>query len=166
MKRLLLILLLLCAVGCLTACNLSEMTPKEMHGFLDNAAAKLGRSQLTEDDGLIGTREAGEDAFTGAYHAALADATGRDVVFGGASILNRVLKLEGRIAAESGTAAVRIRMNDEVVELMPDADGWFMTEIHMGSGGNYIMIDYTDFIGKAEMHCAYSDRADGENGET
>ena len=83
--------------------------------------------------------------------------TGRDVVFGGASIHNRDLFLSGHIETESGNATVRIRMNSEVVELEPDADGYFETTLKLDNGGNYIMVVYEDFSGTVEMNSEYLD---------
>ena len=60
-----------------------------------------------------------------------------DVIFGGASIHNRVLFLAGHIETESGKATVRIRMNDEVAELEPDADGLFESTLKLDNGGYY-----------------------------
>ena len=81
--------------------------------------------------------------------------TGRDVVFGGASIHNRDLFLSGHIETESGNATVCIRMNSEVVELAPDADGHFETTLKLNNGGNYIMVVYEDFTGTMEMNSEY-----------
>ena len=83
--------------------------------------------------------------------------TGRDVIFGGASIHNRDLFLSGHIETESGKATVRIRMNSEVVELEPDADGYFETTLKLDNGGNYILVIYEDFSGMLKMTCEYMD---------
>lgn len=155
MKRILLIALLLLTVLSLTACDWADSTPEGMHGFLDDVAGFFGSSQITDDDELIGKRKVADDAYTGSYTAECNGSTGRDVVFGGGSILNKTLAIEGQIMAESGSAVVRIRMNDEVVELEPDSDGRFDTELSILSGGNYIMINYSDFAGSVELHSKY-----------
>ena len=162
MKKLLILLaLLLLALG-LTACDWADSTPDEMHGFLDDIAGYFGSSQITDDDELIGTRKLSDDAYTGTYTSDCAGNTGRDVIFGGGSILNKTLSLEGQIMTESGSAVVRIRMNDEVIELEPDSDGHFDTELNILSGGNYIMIDYSDFAGSVELHSKYTDDPEHE----
>ena len=125
MKRILLIILLLLAALSLTACDWADSTPEEMHGILDDVAGFFGRSQITDDDELIGTRKLSDDAYTGTYTSDCAGNTGRDVIFGGGSILNKTLSIKGQISTESGSALVRIRMNDEVVELESDSDGRF-----------------------------------------
>ena len=154
-KRTLLILLLILTVLSLTACDWADSTPEGMYGFLDDIAGFFGSSQITDDDELIGTRKLADDTYTGAYTSDCAGITGRDVIFGGGSILNKTLSIEGQIRTESGSAVIRIRMNDEIIELEPDSDGCFDTELNIHSGGNYIMIDYSDFAGSVELHSKY-----------
>lgn len=157
MKQLLTHFLMAGMLLCLTGCRLNYMEPEEMQEFLDGVAENIGDSQITHDEDLIGTRVLadGADSYTGEYTAACSDMTGRDVVFGGASIYDRALFLSGTIKTESGKATVRIRMNDEVLEPYPDADGNFETTLKLESGGNYIMVVYEDFSGSVEMACEY-----------
>lgn len=133
-----------------------------MHGFLDDIAGFFGGSQITDDDELIGTRKLADDAYTGIYTSDCTGNTGRDVIFGGGSILNKSLSIEGQINVESGSAIVRIRTNDEVIELESGSDGRFDTELSIHSGGNYIMIDYSDFAGSVELHSKYTDDPEHE----
>ena len=129
-----------------------------MHGLMDDVVENIGDSQITDDDDLIGARFlVDDDNYAGEYKAECSHMTGRDVVFGGASIHNRALFLSGHIETESGNATIRIRMNDEVVELEPDADGYFETNLKLVNGGNYIMVIYEDFSGTMEMTCEYMD---------
>lgn len=153
MKKVILIGLLLSIVLSLTACDWKDVTPEEMHDTMDDVAGWFGKGQLSEDDELIGTRRAGEDAFSGTYQAKPENVTGRDIVFGGSSILTRTVKVEGTIRTQAGSAAVRVRMNDEVISLTPDAAGKVETELHFVSGGNYIMVDYKEFIGTVDLIC-------------
>lgn len=156
MKKFLLVPLLLLLTLGLTACDWADSTPEGMHGFLDDIAGFFGSSQITDNDELIGKRTLVDDAYTGSYTAECIGSTGRDVVFGGGSILYKTLAIEGQIMTESGSAIVRIRMNNEVIELEQDSDGHFDTELHILSGGNYIMIDYSDFAGTVELHSKYT----------
>ena len=127
-----------------------------MQEFLDGVVENIGDNQITDDDDLIGARLlVDDDSYVGEYTAECSHMTGRDVVFGGASIHNRDLFLSGHIETESGKATVRIRMNDEVVELEPEADGHFETTLNLDNGGNYIMMIYEDFSGVVEMNSEY-----------
>ena len=134
------------------------MEPEEMKEFLDGVVENIGDSQVTDDDDLIGARlQVDDDSYVGEYTAECSHMTGRDVVFGGASIHNRDLFLSGHIETESGNTTVRIRMNSEVIELEPDADGYFETTLKLDNGGNYIMVIYEDFSGMLKMTCEYMD---------
>lgn len=137
------------------------MEPEEMQVFLDGVVEDIGNSQITENGDLIGERLlADDDSYAGEYTAECTHMTGRDIVFGGASIYNRTLVLFGQIETESGNATVRIRMNSEVVELEPDADGYFETTLKLDNGGNYIMVIYEDFSGTVEINSEYLDETE------
>jgi len=153
MKKVMLIGILLCMVMSLTACDLKDATPEAMHQTIDGIVGWFGSGQLSKDDELIGKRTAEDDLFSGRYTARVAGETGRDVVFGGSSILTRTIRLDAEIKAEAGTAEIRVRMNDEVISLTPDEDGRITTVLHFISGGNYIMVDYESFTGTVEMTC-------------
>lgn len=132
-----------------------------MQVFLDGVVEDIGNSQITENGDLIGERLlADDDSYAGEYTAECTHMTGRDIVFGGASIYNRTLVLFGQIETESGNATVRIRMNSEVVELEPDADGYFETTLKLDNGGNYIMVIYEDFSGTVEINSEYLDETE------
>lgn len=147
-------LLLLCTVFSLSSCSFRYERPEEVVQWLDSMAAQIGRSQLTEDENLLGERCC-HDAYTGDYQAACSGNTGRDVVFGGASIEPRKLRVYGMVSATSGRAVVRIRQNEQVTELEPQEDGRFETTVSCASGGNYVMVDYENFQGDVELHAEY-----------
>ena len=158
MKHTTIFLLLTVLLLSLTGCRSNFMEPEAMQDFLDGVVENIGDSQITDDDDLIGERLlVDDDSYVGEYTAECSHMTGRDVVFGGASIHNRDLFLSGHIETESGNATVRIRMNSEVVELEPDADGYFETTLKLNNGGNYIMVVYEDFSGTVEMNSEYMD---------
>lgn len=155
MKYLITMSLLVCVLFCLTGCRLNYMEPEEVATYLDGIVGKIGDSQITEDDDLIGQRDLSDDAYCGNYIADCNKQTGRDVIFGGASTHERVLLCYGSVQADAGTVELRIRLNDEVTILQTDEVGKFETELHLKSGGNYIIIDYSDFSGSIEMCCEY-----------
>ena len=158
MKHTIIFLLLTVLLLSLTGCRSNFMEPEAMQDFLDGVVENIGDSQITDDDDLIGGRLlVDDDSYVGEYTAECSHMTGRDVVFGGASIHNRDLFLSGHIETESGNATVRIRMNSEVIELEPDADGYFETTLKLDNGGNYIMVIYEDFSGMLKMTCEYMD---------
>ena len=159
MKHAIIFLLLTVLLLSLTGCRSNFMEPEAMQDFLDGVVENIGDSQITDDKDLIGIRmlNKNSDAYTGAYTSECKAVTGRDVIFGGASIHNRELFLSGTIQAESGKATIRIRLNEEVFEMESDDDGHFETTLKLDSGGNYIMVVYEDFSGSLEMTCEYMD---------
>ena len=120
MKKTGVFLLLLCMAISFTGCKFNYEDPEEVMAKFNEWAGELGKSQITDESNLIGERINEEDEYVGSYTADCDNETGRDVVFGGTSIKERKIKVYGIIKAESGTAAVRIRTNKDVVELEPD----------------------------------------------
>lgn len=150
------VLALLVAVTALTfsACGIHCSEQQKTLNRIDSIAGNIGRSQITKDDNLIGERHCKDD-YTGYYTARCDAESGRDVIFGGASIKERNLRVYGTVYTQSGTAKIRIRQTDEVKECEVDRELHFETELNLSSGGNYIMIDYDNFQGCVELHSDY-----------
>lgn len=146
--------LICCLALSLTGCGFHGWDSWKWIAFADELAGQLGASQLTSDEDLFGERVCDTSAYEGSYTAQCRHSTGKDVVFGGGSLRSYRLRVYGRIQCDSGRAAVRIRMNEEVVILETDENGCFETELRFGSGGNYIMVEYEDFSGTVELTSA------------
>lgn len=157
MKGLSWICVVLCAALLLTGCQWDGISTEELLEDFDGFLQQLSQSQLTKDTALIGVQTYGEDAYAGGYFADCVRQTGRDVIFGGASIQERFLHCYGSITTESGEATVRIRLNGKVIFPETGADGKFDTELHLEPGENYIMVDYDHFSGNVEMTCEYAE---------
>ena len=155
MKKLIAFALLLCVALSFTGCQFNYENPSDVLEKLEGWAENLGQSQITEDGDLIGERILSEDFYVGRYCADGEDETGKDVVFGGASIEKRQLRVYGTITTESGKATIRIRQNWDVTELETDEDGNFETNLSLDNGGNYIMVNYEDFTGSIELYSEY-----------
>lgn len=140
----------------LASCGFDSLSAEQVMAFLEDTTAKLGASQITADKDLIGERLYAKDTYTGRYLADCDGNTGKDVVFGGGSIETRKLYIYGCIITYSGKATVRIRMNEDVVELETDEEGYFQTELNLESGGNYIMVKYEDFTGTVDLTAGYT----------
>lgn len=157
MKRALGIFLSFCLLIGLSGCRLLYMEPQERLTFLDGIIEDVGRAQLTEDRNLIGKRTvSSEDMYTGTYRAECSKANGRDVIFGGTSLLERKVILKGEVRTVSGKAEIKIRMNGDVIEPIINKDGSFLMELDFQSGGNYIMVLYEQFEGAIEMKTSYT----------
>lgn len=159
MKRLITGCLVICTLFSLTACKFNYMSPEEIEVYMDGIVSRIGDSQITQDSNLIGNRTVGVDTYVGTYTSDCEDCTDRDVVFGGASIEARSVKVSGHIQTVSGEALVRIRMNGDVIFLDCSGDGYFESTLDLSSGGNYIMMIYEDFTGNVDMKCEYTDSA-------
>ena len=156
MRRAAALIVVICALcACCCGCRLDCASPEGILDRLDRIASSIGRSQLTCTDDLIGSRSCA-DSYTGQYSADCSSAFGCDVVFGGASVKERTLKISGYVRADSGSASVRVRQNWEVTELTPDAEGRFEAVFALSGGGNYIMVDYDQFSGAVELNVEYN----------
>lgn len=144
------------AILCLTsftACD--SIDPQQVVRRFEQVVGVLGRSQITDDKNLIGTRVTEEDGYTGYYYADCQEQSGRDVVFGGGSVETRTVRVFGNVEASGGTAALRVRLGEGVRYLEVDEDGFFEENLTFDGGGNYVMVDYTDFTGEIHLCAEY-----------
>ncbi len=152
--------ILVCLTGCLllhlTACHLEHVSPEQVLDSMEYVVSGLGSTQITKDNKLSGSRTLGEDAYVGTYEACCSGITHRDVIFGGASIQNRNLKVSGDIVTASGSATIRIRLGEEVKELSCDDNGHFEVTLSLCGGGNYIMVEYQSFTGEVNLTSEYA----------
>lgn len=155
MKRVAGMLLTLCLLAGLSGCQLLYMEPQERLTFLDGIIEDVGRTQLTEIKIWSKAHTSPEDMYIGTYQAECSEANGRDVIFGGTSLLERKVLLEGEVQTVSGKAEIRIRMNGDVIEPAVDQNGSFRMELDFQSGGNYITVLYEDFKGIVKLKTSY-----------
>lgn len=155
MKKIIALALVLCMTLSFAGCGFNYENPSEVKEKFNEWAGMLGKTQITNDDNLIGGRLPGEDEYVGSYLADCDKQTGKDVIFGGGSIEDREIRVYGTLKTDSGKATVRIRMNEDVVELEPDKEGFFETTLSLTSGGNYIMVNYEEFSGTIELYSEY-----------
>lgn len=155
MKKAASVIAALILLSSLTACGLRNDAPESIVDRLDGIVGQIGDSRITDDAALLGERNNSEDSYTGKYMSECGNQTGRDVVFGGGSVQERIVHIYGRIVQQSGSAKVRIRINAEAEDLEIDENGNFETTLRMTSGGNYIMLDYENFTGSVELISEY-----------
>ena len=124
--------------------------------LVEGVTESQGSLQITSDKELIGERLCATDACMGRYLSDCDGNTGKDVVFGEVSMESRKLYLSGCIITYSGQVVIRIQMNDEVIELEPDEDGYFESELSLQSGGNYVVVRYADFTGTVDLAAVYA----------
>lgn len=161
MKKVFIGILVICMLGVLYGCSAWNNNSdgikiiEQVEGWTET----LGKKQITKDSDLCGERilEQAGDYYSGSYNAQVEQMTGRDVVFGGAGVEERTVICNGNIEAKSGSAEIRVRMNEEVVYISPDDNGYFEKVLSFESGGNYIMVDYEDFTGSIDLRCTGAD---------
>lgn len=168
MRRLIVLCMALCAMGCFTACALfvgipagvlklaGSIDPQRMVKGFDGLVGMLGGRQLTADSELIGRRVFGEDGYTGEYEAQCVGVTAKEVVFGGASVYGRRVYVLCDVERGSGDAALRVRIGADAEEYTPDEDGRICLELNLEGGGDYIMLRYDDFTGSVRLSVAYA----------
>lgn len=118
----------------------------------------ISLSQITKDSKLTGIRKfVDKDTYVGKYSSSCVSEYGRDVIFGGASVKDKKIKLRARILTETGTAILRVRTNSYVKEYPVDKDGNFEQIFSFDSGGNYAMIVYNNFTGTVELTSDYAE---------
>ncbi len=133
----------------LTGCG-ENLDKDEILTRFDALTEHLASSQFTEEKDLIGERAwTDENRYQGSYSAHCQAETGRDVIFGGASIQERKIKLKASAEAESGTATLRVRLGTAVEEHA--LEGELDLELDFSGGGNYVMVDYEDFTGTVTL---------------
>ena len=154
MKRL--IISILCIVMVLSFAGCSGNWKDNAVDGWDKLTNSLSKSQITKDDDLIGERTlSDDDYYTGSYTAECSNADGRDVIFGGASVYEKKLKVTAKVETTSGKATFRIRLGSEVEEHTADEEGNLELDLELESGNIYIMIDYSDFSGSVELFCKH-----------
>lgn len=122
----------------------------------DSLVHVISLTQITRDSKLIGKRDfIGKDTYIGSYSSSCISEYGRDVVFGGASVKGRKIKLKVKILKESGGASIRVRTNSYVEDYSVDENGNFEKTFDFDGGGNYAMIIYNNFTGTVDMTSEY-----------
>lgn len=123
----------------------------------DSIVHVISLTQITRNLKLLGKRDfIDKDTYIGSYSSSCISENGRDVVFGGASVKDRKIKLKVKILKESGGASIRVRTNSYVEDYSVDENGNFEKTFDFDSGGNYAMIIYNNFTGTVEMTSEYA----------
>ena len=153
MKRFTAAVLILFSMLFLSSCSFKIDTDKVAEQ-LDKVFYSISSYQLTSNKNLAGSREL-YDNYTGEYTADYDGQSGREVLFGGASLKNLTISVHGKIYTSSGTARIRLRMNSDVQYIEIDERGNFSATLQLESGGNYIMTELENFCGHIELYSEY-----------
>lgn len=129
-----------------------KIDPQQLYERLEKGVNRLGERQITGDKYLTGRRVCC-DSYTGSYVAHCEGVTGREVIFGGASTVGRMLRINSEIEPESGQAVLRIRIGNDAEEYPESAA---LTVDH-DSGGCYVILIYDDFTGDVTVTSEYAE---------
>ena len=129
-----------------------KIDPQQLYERLEKGVNRLGERQITGDEYLTGKRVCG-DSYTGSYTAHCEGVTGREVIFGGASMAGRMLRISSEIETESGEAVLRIRMGNGTEEYPESA----ALTVDFDSGGCYVILLYDDFTGDITVTSEYAE---------
>lgn len=129
---------------------------EQLYEDFDGLVHVISLTQITRDKKLIGKREfVDKDTYIGSYSSSCISESGRDVVFGGASIKDRKVTVKAKILTESGAASLKIRTGSEVKEYPVDENGEFEQTFTFDGGANYVTIVYCGFTGTVEISSDY-----------
>lgn len=145
------ILIIVLSTGCVYVKN---REPEDIVKDFDKVIGDISQLQIDKTENLCGTRE-NKDNFTGTYKLDVKNETGRECVFGGASINNRRVKLSGNFKVDEGKVTIRVRLNEKVVEISSEDLEDFDEEFDFEGGSNYIIFIYEDFTGKLDLKSEY-----------
>ncbi len=145
-------LLCFCSVGCGNAKD-------GILSIYEKTISSLGDFQRTDSFLLRGTREDGEDAYTGTYRATCRKTRAKDVVFGGCSTASRELYITGTIGAQEGVIEIyALNGTDGKQYFTPNMDGTFSGTIRSNGGDCYLVVDYADFTGTVTLQSSYTEQ--------
>lgn len=146
-KIFLICMLLLC-------CVLSGCTKDGILNHFNDAVQKMGSTALTSNFSLKGTKEKGEDDYTGTYQAEYKKFTGTEYLFGGTSIereAGKEVTVTCTLKSISGTAKLFWLSGSDDAKTLLETDGTYTETITLPDGGNYIGIECEDFTGSLDL---------------
>lgn len=155
MKKLVCLFLIILVSFGLSACSIQNADPQKILNAYEKFIIACGKTQVTDDNQLIGKRTLTADTYVGTYVATCENASGRDVVFGGGSLKQRTIKVTGDINMQSGKVTLSVRLGEKKEVIPIKENGSFNVILDLEGGGNYIMLDYEDFKGTVNIYSSY-----------
>lgn len=147
--------IIICLVILLGAAFVHIVSTEDIVNGYGSVVEILGKSQLTSNISMIGDRYERKDDYTGRYSCNAESVTGKDITYGGCSIRHRKVKLQGKVSTRSGKASILFIDGSESAEIQVDKNGDFCKELDLGSGSNYIAVEYDDFTGEIDFKSEY-----------
>lgn len=152
MIRRLILLIFLCLV-CFTACSLISACSKDaLIGVYNRVLLAAGDNVLTRD--LHGERLFGVDTYAGTYTVSLENGTIRERLFGNTSVERTdgySFIITADFDAQEGTAALELQQGSDDPEVLFEGTGHFETEVELGPGSAYFILDTTAYTGDIQL---------------
>lgn len=147
--------IILCLVIMLGSAFLFVADTEDIVNGYTQIVQMLGKSQLTSRLNMIGELYERKDDYVGGYMCNADSVTGRDVPYGGCSTKDKKLRLTGKVNRKRGDVNVRIRYGSETKNIKFDSRGYLEKELLFSAGGNYIIIEYDNFVGEIDLRTEY-----------
>lgn len=143
---------LLLAAICLTLILCSGCSKDGFLSIYKNANEKAGDMVLTSKSKLKGSREFGEDHYTGTYEVTYKKFKGEEVIFGGTTIERDKDNIHIELNVENSKGSIKIYMKlKEKEETLAIEDGSYEFDFNVKDGSNYLIIDGDNYSGKVNI---------------
>lgn len=120
----------------------------------ESATGFAGGGALTDDKSLQGERTFGADEYAGTYQAEYQSFSGREILFGGASLERKAddtLHIESNVNAQSGEVEIYWTSGESEPELLFHGAGEHSATIQLKGGWEYLSIEGTEFAGDVRI---------------
>lgn len=143
--------LLLVAI-CLTLILCSGCSKDGFLSIYKSANEKAGDMVLTSKSKLKGSREFGEDHYTGTYEVTYKKFKGEEVIFGGTTIERDKDNIHIELNVENSKGSIKIYMKlKEKEETLAIEDGSYEFDFNVKDGSNYLIIYGDNYSGKVNI---------------
>ncbi len=137
---------------CFTLILCSGCSKDGILDFYEGVNEKVGDTVLTDKSKLKGTREFGEDYYTGTYKVTYKDFKGEEVIFGGTTIEREEENVHIKLNIEDSKGGIKVIMKlKEKEETLATKDGSYEFDFNVKDGSNYLIIKADDYFGKVNI---------------
>lgn len=153
MKRLLAGVCLLLTVGLLLGGCSKNGCKEDFLGAYNDSLQFFSSFSLTSDNDLKGTRQKGEDNYTGSYQAEYSDFTGKEILFGGTALERNAgnqLTVTCTLQVDSGEGVLYLADKDGIHPIQ-EGSGTGETQLQLTFGDNYLISEGKNWSGSISL---------------
>lgn len=112
----------------------------------------LGDIVLTNNSKLKGTREFGDDHYTGTYEVTYNNFIGEEVLFGGTTLEQDEKNMHIKLNIKDSKSDIEvIMMLKDKEEILATKDGYYEFDFTVQDGSNYLIIKANEYSGKVNI---------------